>query len=159
MSSKKSFLRQLFPRILKAVVKATIVLVVFLVVSQFLAPLEQFLPQIKSLVETYVIVYMVFIIAGELTKGTIFQYGLNMGKAFFFIGYSIYALNNGIITQTIESVTFSVNLQIFLIMIIIIGILDFAKSLLQMINYMANKAETEETIIVPAIVEQEIPAQ
>ena len=80
-----------------------------------------------------------------------------MGKAFFFIGYTIYALNSGIITQTIQAVTFSVNLEIFLIMVIFIGALEFAKALLQIINYMADKAETEEIGLIP--VEQEIPAQ
>ncbi len=127
-----------------------IVLIAFLVISPFLAPLEQFVPQAGTLIETYVLVYVAFIIAGELTKGTIYQYGLSMGRAFFFIGYSIYALNNGIITQTIQSVTFSVNLQIFLIMIIFIGTLDFARSLIQIINHMADKAETEETVLVLA---------
>lgn len=127
-----------------------IVLIVFLVISPFLAPLQRFVPEAGALIETYVLVYVVFIVAGELTKGTIYQYGLSMGRAFFFIGYSIYALNNGIITQTIQSVTFSVNLQIFLIMIIFIGTLDFAKSLIQIINHMADKAETEETVLVLA---------
>jgi len=127
-----------------------VVLIVFLVVSPFLAPLKQFVPDATTLIETYVLVYVGFIIAGELTKGTIYQYGLGMGRAFFFIGYTIYALNNGIITQTIQSVTFSANLQVFLIMVIFIGMLDFARSLIQIINHMAEKAETEETVLVLA---------
>jgi hypothetical protein len=153
----KSLFRKLLPRVLKAVAKTVIVLVVFLVISQFFAPLEQIFPQAKTLIETYVMVYVAFVIAGELTKGTIYQFGLSMGKAFFFIGYTIYALNSGIITQTIQSITFSVNLEIFLIMVIFIGTLDFAKSLLQIINCMADKAETQAIVIIP--VEQEIPAQ
>jgi hypothetical protein len=147
----------LLPRVLKVVAKSLIVIILFLVFSQMLAPLNQVFPQANSLIETYVMVYVVFIVLGELTKGTIYQYGLGMGKAFFFIGYTIYALNSGIITETIQSVTFSVNLEIFLIMIILIGTLDFAKSLLQIINYMATKAETEE-ITVPTL-EQEISAK
>lgn len=108
------------------------------------------------LAETYVVVYVVFIILSELTKGSIYQHVLGMGRAFFFIGYTIYALSNGIITQTIQSVTFTVNLQVFLVMMILIGTLDLAKSLMQIINHTANKAETEE-IFVPGL-EQEIPA-
>jgi len=153
----KSLLHKLVPRILKATIKSMIVLIVFLVLSQFLAPLQQVFPEVKMLIEIYALVYVVFIFAGELTKGTIYQYVLNIGKAFFFIGYSTYALNNGIITQTMQGITFSVNLQIFLMMIIFIGILDFAKSLMNIINYMANKAETEETVVLP--VELEIPAK
>lgn len=147
----------LLPRILKAIAKSMIVLILFLILSQMLSPLNQVFPQTTSLLQTYVTVYVVFIILGELTKGTIYQHVLGMGKAFFFIGYTIYALNSGIITQTIESVTFTVNLEIFLMMIILIGTLDFSKSLLQIINYMATKAETEE-ITVPML-EQEIPAK
>jgi hypothetical protein len=146
------------PRVLKGVAKATIVIIITLVILQFLTPLQQIIPNVKTLVETYVLISVVFIIAGELTKGTIYQYGLSMGKAFFFIGYSIYALNNGIISQSMMGVTFSVNLQIFLIMIILIGMIDFAKSLLQMINYLAEKAETEQIMVLQPV-EQEIPAQ
>jgi hypothetical protein len=154
---KKSLAHKLFPRILKAVVKSMIVLILFLVFTQFLAPVEQIYPEVRTLVETYVLVYVVFIIAGELTKDTIYRYGLNVGKAFFFIGYSIYALNNGTITATVAPVTFSVNLQTFLIMIIFIGTLDFAKSLLQIINYMSDRAETQEIMVI--LPEQEIPAE
>jgi hypothetical protein len=100
-------------------------------------------------------VWVVFIILGELARGTVFQYGLNMCRAFFFIGYTIYALDSGIITETIQSVTFTVNLEIFLMMMILIGTLDFAKSLVQLINHMATKAETEE-ITVPALEQEEV---
>ena len=147
--------RKLTIHVLKAAAEALVVIIVFLVLSQFLGPLRQVYPGIARLVETYAVVYAVFIAAGELTKGTIYHYGLNMGRAFFFTGYSVYALNNGIITETIQTVTFSVNLQIFLITIIFIGILDFSRSFLQLINHIADKAETEEVVLVPA--EQEIP--
>ena len=146
----------LLSRILKATAKALIVIIFFLIFSQMLSPLNQIFPQTTSLLQTYVTVYVVFIILGELTKGTIYQHVLGMGKAFFFIGYTIYALNNGIITQTIRTITFSVDLQVFLMMIVVLGMLDFAKSLLRIINYVADKAETEE-ITVPKL-EQQIPA-
>ena len=152
----KHLLRLLLPRVLKAAAKSAIVIILFLVISQFLTPLSNFFPQAYGLVETYVVVYVTFIIVGELTKGSIYQHVLGMGKALFFIGYAIYALNNGIITQTIQSVTLSVNLQIFLVMIILIGMLNLGKSLLLIIDYTASKAETEEIFVRP--LEQEVPA-
>lgn len=121
-----------------------------------LTPLNQIFPRAEAVVETYIGVYVVFICLGELTKGTLFQHALGMGRAFFLIGYTLYALNSGMVTQTIQSITFSVNLQVFITIIIFLGTLDFAESLLQIINHMANKAETE-TITVPKL-EQEIPA-
>ena len=142
---------------MKAVAKALVPIIVFLVVSRFLEPLQQVYPGVIGFVETYTMAYAVFIAAGELTKGTIYHYGMSMGRAFFFIGYSIHALNNGIITETVQAVTFSVNLQIFLVMIIFIGILDFSRSLLRLINHVAEKAETEEIVLLPT--EQEIPTQ
>ena len=123
-----------------------------------LTPVYQFYPQAASLVQTYVLIWVVFIILGELMKGTIFQYGLNMSRAFFFIGYSIYALNNGIITETIQSVTFTLNLETFLMMMILIGTLDFAKSLIQLINHMAEKAEIE-VVMAPTLEHEEIIAK
>ena len=153
----RSLFRMILPRVLKAIAKSLIVIIAFLILSQMLQPLNQIYPSTTSLIETYVTVYVAFIVLGELTKGTIYQYALGMGRSFFFMGYTIYALNSGIITQTMEGITFSVNLQIFLMMIILIGMLDFARSLIQIINHMATKAETEEiTVRIP---EQEIPAQ
>ncbi|MBX5327653.1 MAG: hypothetical protein ACQXXH_01495 [Candidatus Bathyarchaeia archaeon] len=153
----KGFLRWIFPRILKATIKALIMLIIFLVILQFLSPLEHVFPGAKGLIELYFMVYIGFIIVGELTKGTIYQYALAIGRAFFFIGYSVYALNSGIITATVEGLTLTVNLQIFLMMIILIGMFDFAKNLLHIINYLANKAETEK--ITDTLPMQEIPAK
>jgi hypothetical protein len=152
----KSLLRTLFSRTPKAVAKSLLVIILFLAFSQMLTSLNQFFPRADVLIEIYVGVYVVFMFLSDLTKDTIYQHVLGMSKAFIFIGYTVYVLNNSIITQTIRSITFSVNLQVFLLMIILIGTLDFAKSLLQIINYIANKAETEE-IIIPKL-EQEIPA-
>jgi len=153
----KSLSQKFFPRILKAIIKSMIVLILFLVFSQFLAPLQEIFPETQMIIEAFVMVYIVFLVAGELTKGTIYHYCLNIGKAFFFIGYSIYALNSGTITFTIDAVTFSIGLQILLIMIIITGVLDLAKNLLQIINYLADKAETEETTLIT--LEQEAVAK
>lgn len=153
----KSLIRMLLPRILKATAKSLIVIIVFLIFAQILTPLNPFYPQAYALILTYVMVYVVFIFLSELTKGTLYEHALGMGKAFFFMGYTIYALNSGIITQSLGSVTFTVNLEVFLMMIILIGTLDFARSLLKLINFMATKAETEE-ITVPML-EQEVIAE
>lgn len=123
-----------------------------------LTSLNQFYPRAYWLIATYVMVYAAFILLREITKGTLYEHVLGMGRAFFFMGYTVYALNSGIITQTMQSVTFTVNLEVFLMMIILIGTLDFAGSLLQIINYLAAKTETEEiTMLAP--VEQEIPTR
>jgi hypothetical protein len=142
---------------LKAVAKVMAAIVVFLVVSKFLGPLQRVYPGVIGFAETYTAVYAAFMAAGELTEGTICHYGLNMGKAFFFISYSVYALNRGIITESIKTVIFTVNLQIFLFAIIFVNILDFSKSFLQIINHVTEKIETEETVLLPT--EQEIPTR
>lgn len=146
--NNKSLLRKLLPRIIKATVKSVIVVIVSAVLLQFLAPVQQVFPEIRTLIEVYVAVSVVFIITGELTKGTIFHYVINIGRTFFLIGYTVLALQNGIITRTIQSVTFTANLQIFLLMIVVIEILNFAKSLMQIINYLSEKAETEQPYLV-----------
>lgn len=144
----KAHVKMLLPRLLKGLAKALIAVIAFLVLAQFLTPLNTFFPQAYALIETYVIVYVVFIILGDLTKGMIYEHMLGMGKAFFFMGYTVYALNRGVITQSIESVSFTVNIEVFLMMMILIGTLEFAKSMLQLINFMATKAETEEIFVV-----------
>lgn len=153
----KAHIKMLFPRLLKGLAKSLIVIVAFLLFAQVLSSFNSFYPQAYSLIETYAVVYAVFIVLGELTKGMIYEHMLGMGKAFFFVSYSVFALNRGIFTQTIQTVTFTVNLEVFLMMIIIIGTLDFAKSLMQLINFMATTAETEEIFVI--LPKQEVLAQ
>jgi len=127
---------------LKATAKAIILYVAyFLMWTMFLAPASELIPGLQQMIETFVMVYIILIIIGELTSGTIFQYFFSVAKALFVIGYLIFSLNGGILGLTFQNVSLMVDLRLFLAIATLLSLLGLAKSVLQAINYMSEKAE------------------
>jgi hypothetical protein len=137
---KKTHRRFLFKAI-KATVKAIIFYVVYLFLWSFLAPASEFVPGLQQMIEAFVIVYIVLMIVGDISSGTIFQYFFNVAKALFVIGYLIFSLGGGIFGITFQSINLMVDLRFFLAIAVLLGLLGLAKSVLQAVNYMSEKAE------------------
>jgi hypothetical protein len=126
---------------LKATIKAVLFYVIYFVLWTFIAPIGEIIPGFQMMVEAFVIVYIIFIIIGELTSGTIFQYFFNVARALFVIGYLIFSLNGGIFGLTFENVSLMVDFRLFLAIAMLLSLLGLAKSVLQAVNYMSEKAE------------------
>ena len=107
----------------------------------FLAPISDMVPGFQQMIETFVMVYISLMIVGELASGTIFQYFFNVAKALFVIGYLIFSLKGGIFGLTFQNVSLMVDLRLFLAIAMLLSLLGLAKSVLQAINYMNEKAE------------------
>jgi hypothetical protein len=93
------------------------------------------------MIETFVMVYIFFIIVGELTSGTIFQHFFNTAKALFLILFLIFSLKTGLVGITFQNVSLIVDLRLFLTVAILLSLLGLAKSMLQAINFLNQKAE------------------
>ncbi len=106
-----------------------------------MSPISELVPGFQQMIEIFVMVYVFLIIVGELTSGTIFQHFFNAAKTLFAICYLILSLKGGILDMTFQNVNLMVDLRLFLIIAISLGLLGFAKSVLQAINYMNEKAE------------------
>jgi len=139
-STKKTHRNFLFKAI-KATVKAIIFYVIYLFLWSFLAPVSEFVPGLQQMIEAFVMVYIVLMIVADISSGTIFQYFFNVAKALFVIGYLIISLGGGIFGVTFESVNLMVDLRFFLAIATLLGLLGLAKSVLQAVNYMSEKAE------------------
>ena len=126
---------------LKATVKGILFYGIYFVLWMFVAPISEMVLGFQQMIETFVMVYILLIIIGELTSGTIFQYFFNVAKALFVIGYLIFSLKGGIFGLTFQNVSLMVDLRLFLVIAMLLGLLGLAKSLLQAINYMNEKAE------------------
>jgi hypothetical protein len=127
---------------LKATAKAIILYVAyFLIWTMLLAPASEIIPGIQQMIETFVIIYIALMIVSDLTSGTIFQYFFSVAKALFVIGYLIFSLNGGIFGITFQDVSLMVDLRLFLSIAMLLSLLGLAKSVLQAINYMSEKAE------------------
>jgi len=126
---------------LKATVKGILFYGIYFVMWTFLAPISEMIPSLQQMIETFIMVYILLIIVGELTSGTIFQYFFNVAKALFVIGYLIFSLKSGIFGLTFQNVSLMVDLRLFLAIATLLSLLGLAKSVLQAINYMNEKAE------------------
>jgi len=140
-SNSKKTVRNLTFKALKATVKAIIFYVAYFFIWTFLAPASEIVPGLQQMIEIFVMVYICLMIVGELTSGTIFQYFFSVAKALFVIGYLIFSLKGGIFGLTFQNVSLMVDLRLFLAIAMLLSLLGLAKSVLQAINYMSEKAE------------------
>ena len=126
---------------LKATIKGVLFYGIYFVLSMFLAPVSEIIPGFQQMIEVFVMVYIFLMIIGELTAGTIVHHFFNGTKALFVILYLIFALNGGIVGITVQNVNLIVDFRLFLVVAMLLGLLGFAKSVLQAINFLNEKAE------------------
>lgn len=103
-----------------------------------------------QLLSTFAVVIVFFVVVSELLAGTIFQYALNIGKALIFMGFFIYALNGGFMAFDLPMefgmARIEADVRVYLAMLLTIDFLGLAKSLLQAIDFIAKKAESQLAI-------------
>lgn len=158
--SGKSLARKLLPRIAKAAIKGIIYFALFYILPIFLvSQLSQFAPQLFAQYEHTVTVFaailIFFVVASELTSGSIYQHALNIGKALILILFFVFALNGGILKLDIDiagtqRVSLVANLTIFLLMLIAVDLLGLAKSVLQAVNFLSAKTDRQIPMPRPA---------
>ena len=137
----KKNLRGIVFRALKAAIKGILFYIIYFVLSQLLAPVSTLVPGLQQVIETFFIVYIVLMIVGDLTSGTIYQHFFNAAKALFVIGYLLFSLRGGVFGTSFENVSLMVDLRLFLVIAVLLSLLGLAKTVLQAINYMSEKAE------------------
>lgn len=142
----------MLPRIIKAGVKGVIYFVLIYVAPMLLiSQLSRLAPDLFAgyghLLGLFAAVIIFFVVASELTSGTIFQHAFNVGRALVLIVFFVLALNGGIISLNlnVESVPINVlaDLRIYLIMLITIDLIGLARSILQAVNFLSEKAEQQ----------------
>jgi hypothetical protein len=138
----KARLKKFTFKALKATVKGVIFYVIYFVLwITFLAQAATIFPGLQQMIETFVTVYIVLIILGELTSGTIYQFFFDAAKSLFMIGYLILSLNGGTLGIAVQNVNLVVDIRIFLTIATLLSLLGLAKAILQAINFMSERAE------------------
>jgi len=140
-TDSKSNIRRIVRKALKATIKGAVFYVVYIVLSQLLAPISEYVPNIQQIIETFATVYVSLVIVTELASGTIFQYVLNTAKSLFVIAYVILSLKTGVFALTAENMSLVIDLRLFLAIGMLLGLLGLAKSVMQTINYVNERAE------------------
>lgn len=137
----KSRLRRITVNVVKAIVKSVLFYVVYYFLWSLFAPAAQFIPGLQTMFETFFVIYIVLMIIGELTAGTIYQFFFGAAKTLFVISYMIMSLGGGIIGLSYENISLLVDLRLFVVIAMLLGTLGLAKTVLQAINFMSEKAE------------------
>jgi len=133
--------RKMITKALKATIKGIIIYIAYFIIWQFISPMSQYLPGFQQMIEAFVTTYIALIILSELSSGTIYQHFLNAGKSLFIIAFLILSLGTGGFGFTVENVSIMIDVRIFLFIAMLLGLLSLAKSVLQAVNYMSDKAE------------------
>jgi hypothetical protein len=138
---KNSFAKSLVWKMLKATIKGIIYYVLYLLVWSFIAPLAAMVPELQTMVEAFMTVFIVLMIFGELTSGTIYQHFFNAARALFVMGYMIVSLQGGILGFNFENVSLMIDIRFFIVFALLLSLVGLAKTVLQAINYMYEKSE------------------
>ena len=143
----------MLPRIAKAIVMGLLYCVLLYVVPMFLvSQASDFAPELFSdyaqVVTMFAAVVIFFVVANQLTSGTIFQHALNVGKALVLIIFFVVALDGGIVRLNLDvtqglPISIMADLRVYLMMLIAIDLMGLAKSVLQAINFLSEKAEKQ----------------
>ena len=128
-------------RVAKAAVKAILVYLIYFLLVPLLAPLFELIPGFMESIEVFVVVYIVLMILGDLTAKTVFQYFFSTARALFFMAYLLLSMGNGEFSTAYENFSLTVNLTLFYTIAATLSLLGFARTILQAINFMHEKAE------------------
>jgi hypothetical protein len=138
---RRNFVKDVSFRVVKASVKAILVYLVYFFVAPMVAPFLGLVPGFMESLEAFVIVYVVLMLLSDLTERTIFQCFFNTARALFFVGYLLFSMGDGVFSASYESFSLTVNLTLFYTVAVLLSLLGFARSILQAINFMHERAE------------------
>ncbi len=137
-------LKQVLPRVLKAVLWGSVTFLVVYYLPMMLYP-QDLLPidYTDSLIQ-FAIISVFFTVLGQLLSGTIIGCGFGVAKALVIIAFFFAISEGGIFSLTLPVtevvVNLSVDISTILLMIVSVNLFDIAKNLLEAINILTQKA-------------------
>ena len=139
----KILVKSILLRTLKAGIKAFLIYVAYVIFLLLTKPIYDFVGRYSQVIDVFFITILIFTFISELSSGTIYQYMFNFSRELFIIFYFINVLNGGAIRMNIENIEFAVNLQFFILVLILMGVLGMARNTLGAINFLNEKSEEE----------------
>ena len=137
----KNLVKDVSFRVLKASVKAILVYLIYFLVAPMVAPLLELVPGFMGSIEVFVAIFIVLMLLSDLTERTIFSCFFNTARALFFVGYLLFTMGDGVINASYENFSLTVNLTLFYTVAVLLSLLGFARSILQAISFMHERAE------------------
>ena len=133
-------IRNMAPRLLKAIAKTAIAYIIFVGLSTALTPVQS-IYNYQSPFTMFFTLYLAFIFIIEITRGTIYQHAFCIANSLMLVVYSSYLLNTCIISLTVEQIALTVDPRFFFYVLVLGGVAGFAKSLLQLLSWINEREE------------------
>ena len=143
---RKNIVKDVSFKVVKATVKAVLVYLLYFLLAPMLAPLVGLIPGFMESIEAFVAVYITLMILSDLTEKTVFQHFFNTARALFFMAYLLLSMGNGEFSTAYENFSLTVNLTLFYTIAATLSLLGFARTILQAINFMHEKAEASSNL-------------
>jgi len=144
----KSFARKFAPRIIKAALLVVITYLPLYFLSTFIEPFQSFFPWYGSLTNIFAAVFIVFLVVGVFTSGTIYQYVFGVARGLVSMIFFIYVLNGGIVALAVPiegmGINIMIDLRVILAMLVLVCLLGIGKNVVQAIDFVSAKVEMEE---------------
>ena len=134
--------KELALKVAIATIKATLIYTLYFVLSPYLTVLSTIAPGFTDTIEFFVAVTIILMILSDLTANTVFQCFLNAGRAIFMIAYLVFVLGDGVFVISLENFSLTIDLTTFYTIAALLGLLGLARSVMQAINFMSERAES-----------------
>lgn len=139
-----SILRKALPRVLKAVVWGSLTFLVVYFLPMMLYPQDLLPIDYADALVAFATISVFFTVVGQLLSGTIIGCGFGVAKAIVIIVYFFSISEGGIFSLTLPitevTINLTVDITIFLLMIVSVNMFDIAKNILEAITLLTDKA-------------------
>lgn len=116
-----------------------------IVLSAGTIPADLF-PEYTRLTSMFAAMIVFFVVASELLSKTVFQHTFNVARAIVLMIFFLYALNGGFVTIDLENLHMVIDLRVYLAMVLTINFLGVAKGVLQTLNFLSERTETDQPL-------------
>ena len=141
----KLFMKEAFPRVLKAMVWGSVTFIVVYWLPMMLYPTDMLPLDYATPLAQFATIAVFFAVAGQLFSGTIIGCGFGVAKAIVVIAYFFSVSDGGVFSVTLPiselTVTLAVDISVLLLMIVSVNLLNIVKNLLAAIALLTEKSD------------------
>ncbi|HDQ05410.1 MAG TPA: hypothetical protein ENN36_01645 [Candidatus Bathyarchaeota archaeon] len=140
----KLFLKEAFPRALKAMVWGSVTFLVVYWLPMILYPTDMLPLDYATPLLQFAIIAVFFAVVGQFFSGTIIGCGFGVAKAIVVIAYFFAVSGGGVFSVTLPiselTVNLTVDISVLLLMIVSVNLINIAKNLLAAIDILSEKS-------------------
>jgi hypothetical protein len=140
----KLFMKEAFPRVLKATVWGAVTFLVVYWLPMMLYPTDIFPFDYATPLLQFATIAVFFAVAGQLFSGTVIGCGFGVAKAIVVIAYFFAVSDGGVFSVTLPiselTVNLAIDISIILLMVVSVNLINIAKNLLAAIVLLTEKS-------------------